>query len=532
MTKRFRSVQLWAFAGVAAMTVTAAAQQTTPTPQPTQSQVGTYVVGQAKPPDVPGAPTKDLTLEQAIQTALEQNLDLKAARLNPTIQDYALQGLRAAYKPTLTGTYSYSNSSNPITRSLDALGGDRVTSQTQNFNSGVSQLLPFHGLNLSGSFNNSRAASSDLSNKFNPNFGSNASVNASMPLLHNFAIDNTRNGLRTQQITRQITDIQLLQTIENTKASVRTAYWALRQAIESIEINKRSLELATRQYEDNKQKVEIGVMASIDQVTSETQMVNAELSLLQAQNTWRQADLSLKRLLVSGTGDELYRSTINPVDIVNIGPEPTVDIPGAIQTALANRTDLEVTRRNLETSQLTMEVRKNALLPDLNLTGGYRITGSGGPQYSNGVITVPGGYLDALSQAWNLTNPTWNFQFQFSYPLGMASAKASLAQAELTLEKDKASYEAQKLTVATDITTAGLNVQSAYAQWQGAKKASDVAQKNAEAEQIKFDNGMSNNYNVATAQNNLTNARLTELRAMITYVNAVADFEKKQRIGG
>ena len=114
----------------------------------------------------------------------------------------------------------------------------------------------------------------------------------------------------------------------------------------------------------------------------------------------------------------------------------------------------------------------------------------------------------------------------------MASAKASLAQAELTLEKDKASYEAQKLTVATDITTAGLNVQSAYAHWQGAKKASGVAEKNAEAEQIKFDNGMSNNYNVATAQNNLTNARLTELRAMITYVNAVADFEKKQRICG
>ena len=88
MTKRFRSVQLWACAGVAAMTVTTAAQQTTtPAPQPTQSQVGTYVVGQAKPPDVPGAPTKDVSLEQAIEIALEKNLDLKSARLNPAIRN-------------------------------------------------------------------------------------------------------------------------------------------------------------------------------------------------------------------------------------------------------------------------------------------------------------------------------------------------------------------------------------------------------------------------------------------------------------
>jgi len=385
---------------------------------------------------------------------------------------------------------------------------------------------------MSGSFTNSRNATSDLSQTKNPTFKSGLSINITQPLLHNFAIDNNRNRLRTQQITRQVTDINLLQTIENTKASVRTAYWALRQAIESIEINKRSLELATRQFEDNQQKVEIGTMAKIDQIASQTQMVNAELSVLQAQNTWRQAELALKRLIVSGTDDEVYRSTINPVDQVNIGPEPTIDIPGAIQTALANRTELEAARRNIEIQQLNLEVTKNALKPDLNLSGGYSLAGAGGPILKDGIIITPGGYSDAFIQAVNLTNPTWNFQFQFTYPLGMASQKASLAQAQLALEQQKTQLEGTKLTVATDITNSGLTVQSAYAQWQGAKKAREVAELNADAEQIKFDNGMSNNYNVATAQNNLTSARLTELRAMITYVNAVADFEKKQRIGG
>src|SRR5262249_32183239 len=158
----------------------------------------------------------------------------------------------------------------------------------------------------------------------------------------------------------------------------------------------------------------------------------------------------------------IYRSTINPVDQVNIGSEPTIDIPGAIQTALANRTELETQRRQIESAQLSLEVTKNALKPDLNLSGGYSLAGAGGPILTNGVVTTPGGYSDAFVQAVNLTNPTWNFQFQFSYPLGMASAKASLAQAQLQLEQQKTTLESTKLTVATDLTNAGLSVQSAY----------------------------------------------------------------------
>ena len=43
---------------------------------------------------------------------------------------------------------------------------------------------------------------------------------------------------------------------------------------------------------------------------------------------------------------------------------------------------------------------------------------------------------------------------------------------------------------------------------------------------------MSNNYNVALALNDLTSRRLSELNAVIAYVNAIADFEKKQHVGG
>ena len=64
-----------------------------------------------------------------------------------------------------------------------------------------------------------------------------------------------------------------------------------------------------------------------------------------------------------------------------------------------------------------------------------------------------------------------------------------------------------------------------------AQKAREVAERNAEAEQTRFDVGMSTNYNVVQAQNNLTTQRLAELRALISYLNAVAEFDRIQRVG-
>jgi outer membrane protein TolC len=82
------------------------------------------------------------------------------------------------------------------------------------------------------------------------------------------------------------------------------------------------------------------------------------------------------------------------------------------------------------------------------------------------------------------------------------------------------------------VTNAGLAVQNSYQQLLAARKSREAADRNAEAEQVRFENGMSNNYNVAFALNDLTSRRLAELRAIISYVNAIADYEKKQRAGG
>ena len=155
MTQSIQSVWARAFAMSVLFPAAAWAQSTTPpTAQSTQTPpIDRYVVGQAKPPDVPGTTQQELTLEQAIVMSLEKNLALQVAKLAPQLADYSLQSARAAFLPRYTSSYSTSNSTSPSNDTSQ--GVLNVTNNNQGFNGNFAQLLPWHGGNLSANFTNS-----------------------------------------------------------------------------------------------------------------------------------------------------------------------------------------------------------------------------------------------------------------------------------------------------------------------------------------------------------------------------------------
>jgi outer membrane protein TolC len=536
MMKRRVNVQVpVAILAATFLTVGVSAQQPTPPATPQQPQqslsggqmppVDKYIVGTAKPPAVLGSQMIDLTLEQAVQVALDHNLSLQAAKLNPAMQDYTLDAARAAYSPNLNATYLYKNSSTPSNDTVVGLGNTKTTGTT--LNATLSQNTPWYGGSYSFQLNNNRNFSSAANTKFPTSYGASFNLNYTQPLWQNLKIDSNRTNILTNQIQRQIVDISLLATIENTKASVRTAYWSLKAAIERIEINRRALALANQLLDNDKVSVQIGTMAPIDTAQPESSVAQAEGNLLAAQIAWQQAELAFKQLLVTGRDDDLWKKTINPADIPALGQEPTVNIDAAVDRAIADRTDIQTARKQLESTGVSLEQTKNLIHPQLNLTGTLSSSGQG-----PSVFDTSGNYLTAVGNVWSLDAPTWQIQTQFVYPFGMRSAKANLARSELSFEQAKTNLKATELSVATDVTTAALAVENTYKQYLAAQKAAAAQQLATDAEQTRFSVGLSNNFNVVTQQNSLTSLRLNELTALINYVNALADYDRKQRIGG
>jgi outer membrane protein TolC len=529
-----RNAKIWALGFVVTMLAAApAAQQATATATPqatTLQSPPTYVVGQARPPAEPGATVVDLSLEDAMGIALEKNLALQSARLNPQNVDYQLQSARAAYLPQYTSTYSYRNSTSPSNNTLEGVAA--VTSTSQSFNAGASQSLPWFGSSVSASFSNGRSATNNVTARLNPSYSSQLSFSYSMPLLRNLLIDNNRNTLRTLGIQRQIADTQLLTQIENTKASVRNAYWQLRQTIEQIEIQQLALGIAQRQYQDSLIRVEIGTAAPIDTAQFEVGVASSEQSLLNAQINWRNAELNLKRLLVSGPEDDLFRSTINPAEQPALSLT-SVDIPAAITEALASRNDIVQSRRQLEISELNLEVTKDQTKPNLSLSAGFNTSGQGGSQLQNGVVVNPGGYGDALRALSSFDTSGWNMGLNLTLPFGQAkqTAEINYARALLSMQQTQTSLKEQELNITAQVTNAGLAVENTYKQLQQAQKSREAQERSTNAAVTRNEVGLATNFEVVQQNNSLTSARLTELSRLIAYLNAVAEFDRVVKIG-
>jgi hypothetical protein len=210
----------------------------------------------------------------------------------------------------------------------------------------------------------------------------------------------------------------------------------------------------------------------------------------------------------------------------------------AVRRALSQRTDLEIAKKNIAANDVTLKYLVDQMRPQADAQVTYGLVGLGGTQLitsgGNGVNrivtgTIPGGFGDALSTLFGHDYPRWNFTLNFSYPLGVSSQEASVARARVQLNQVQAQTKQIELQVATDVTNAALTAQSAVEGVQAAQAAREFAQKKLEAEQSKFEVGMSTNYFVVQAQRDLSDAQNAELRQILVYRKSLVELERLQQ---
>jgi outer membrane protein len=476
-------------------------------------------------------PLRELRLADVVQLALEKNLDISVERLNPQAVDLQIAGLRNGYLPTLSSTVGQRDIFQLPRDQLQ--GGNRVSVATTTYNAGYAQNLPWYGGNLSVQFNNNKQDSSSQFITFNPQYVSSLTATYTQPLLRGLFIDQTRQQIAVTQINREIAEESVRATVTQTLANVRNAYWDLVFARSSVDVAQRALQLADKLVEDNRARVEVGTLAPLDIVQAEAEAANRRQTLAVAEATLQTAELALKRYIVSGTEDPLWRQELRPVDLPSLEPAPA-DIEGAVRKALERRTDLVNARKSLQSSDISLRFFRNQTLPDVDLVATYGGQGIGGTSIQRAglggsiINTVPGGYRDALRLLTNRDYPTWNLQLNVSYNLFGSQADAQHARARVQKNQSQARLRALELQVATEVTNAALNVQANLRRVEAAVAARELAEKRLEAEQSKFEVGMTTNFFVVQAQRDLRDAQNAELRALADYRKSLVVFERVQ----
>jgi outer membrane protein len=477
---------------------------------------------------------REIRMEEAVSLALEKNLDIQVAKLEPQSVDFLVAGFKNTYLPVLSSTVGQRENFQLPTRTLT--GGTRVNQGTLTYNASISQTVSKFGGNYSVAWTNTKVNSSDLLANYNPLFTSGLLASYTQPLLRGFKLDNVRQQLAISLLNREISEESARATVTQTVANVRNAYWDLVFAQSAVDVALRATELADKLVEDNQARVEVGTLAPLDIVQAQAEAATRRQNLAAAEAAAQTAEIALKRFLVSGTDDPMWRQTLRPVDLPQLSPPPA-DVEGAIRSALAQRTDILNTRKNLDVSDVNIRFFKDSTLPDLDLNASYGAQGIGGTFFrrsgsgieSQVIGTVPGGFFDALGVLRNREYPNWNFSLTLSYPLLGSQADAQLARARLQRNQSLTRLRALEVQIAAEVTNAALTVQSNLKRVEAATAARELALKRLEAEQSKFDVGMTTNFFVVQAQRDLRDAQNTELRALADYRKSLVNYERAQQ---
>ncbi|MEZ5288804.1 MAG: TolC family protein [Vicinamibacterales bacterium] len=478
---------------------------------------------------------RELTLEQSVELALDRNLDIQVSRLEPQSVDLQVAGVRNTYLPVFNSTLGQREQTTPATSTL-AGGTTSVSTDTTTYNFGISKPMQWGGGAFAFNWNNGRAATTDTRANFNPSFTTNFQATYTQPLIRGFRIDNARQQLQVALINRDISEESAKATVAQTLANVRNAYWDLVFARSAVDVARRALDMADRLVVDNQARVEVGTLAPLDIVQAQAEAATRRQTLAAAEATASTAELALKRFLVNGTEDPLWRQEIVPVDVPSLEPPPT-DVEGAMRRAISDRTDLATARKNLDSNDVSIRFFRNLSMPALDFNAAYGGQGVGGPRAirtgtgadAQVTTTVPGGYLDALSALSGRDFPNWNFNVTLSYPLMGSQADAQLARARVQRQQAQTRLRALEVQVAAEVANAAFTVQSNLRRVEAASAARELAQKRLEAEQSRFEVGLTTNFFVVQAQRDLRDAENTELRALADYRKSLVNFERAQQ---
>ena len=503
--------------------------QTTPTQTtPTQPSTATSAL-QVQP----GQTLLKLTSDEAIRLAVENNPDLAAARFDPAIGDAQVAAARGAFMPSLQSAFLRNSQQQPPT---NLFAGDQgIQTNLWSSNVSVNQLLPWGGASFSAGMDAARTGTDSLLTSLNPQLDAGLSLTYTQPLLRDFKIDPARAQLDVSRRNREILGTQFREASVNISSDAERGYWALVASIALVNVQQRSLDLALELERNNRARVDVGQSPPLDLVAARAEVALRQENLIIARTAALQAEDNLRVLIIDPRRADYWLVRLEPADRVPVvGPPPDVD--AAVRRALGERTDLARARTAIQINDTTVALSRSQTLPDLRLQAAYLPTGAGGtrllreggfPGTIVGVDTTSFGSV--LGQVFSSDFPTWTLGLSFSYPLGNSTAEANLTRARLERDQSAARLRSNELVAVREVRQAALRVEQNRQRIETTRVGRELAEQRLDAEQRRFEVGMSTSFLVIQAQRDLAIARNNELQALLDYQLAAIAFEAVQQ---
>jgi outer membrane protein len=262
---------------------------------------------------------KQWTLEDCINYAMENNIDLQQIRLTQKSATEDVKQSKAALLPTVSASTNQGVNYDP----WDDLTTDKVS--------------------YNGTY----------------------TVNAQWTVWNG---GQNTNQLKLNKLKEQDSELTVLESSNSVQEAIAKLYVQILYQKEAIEVNRQSLETSKKNEERGQQMVEVGQMSKADLAQLTAQRASSEYSIVESETQLAKYKLQLKQAL------DLDAGTVFDVAIPSTSDQQALaEIPSLVSVfdaAMAQRPEIKNALLGIESSNLQMKIAKAGALPTVTVNGG------------------------------------------------------------------------------------------------------------------------------------------------------------------
>ncbi|MEQ8906527.1 TolC family protein [Ekhidna sp.] len=437
-----------------------------------------------------------LSLEECIEIAVKNNLNVKRSELNLQTAEVNLLQSQAGRYPTLNanGNYGYN-------------WGRGIDPTTNQF---IDQRINFNSVGVS----------------------------TNIPVIQGLQVTNSiRQGKLNTQASRKD-----LEKAEN-DISLNTANFYLNVIFnkELLDNAQFQLESSQQQLDRTKKLVASGALPLSNELQLESQVATNEVNLINAQNNLDLAVLALKQALLLPPGQEI--DVVIPDITIDQAEIENSSIMNLYNQALLNMPEIQSAQLRVESSQVGVEVAKGGMYPSLSISGrmdtrysdaSQQFVPTSDPvtvQVPTDLVTENGddiflqqeiadGNFETTSLSTQYDN---NFSRSLSLNLNIPifngfNTRSQVQRSKITLQQAEINEREQQNILYQTIESSYRNAVAAAKTYSASQKQVASLEETFRAVENQYNNGAANFTDYQVASNNLFQARTDLSRAKYDFV--------------
>lgn len=403
---------------------------------------------------------KTWTLNDCIRYALEQNIQLQQNRLSLEESKVDVKTAKAALFPSLSFSTGHNMTNRPYQETSSMVSGTEIISS-----SNKTSYTGSYGLNAQWTVWNG---------------------------------GQRLNTIKQQKLNKETAELTVNEQENTLQEEITKLYVQILYADESVRINEGTLELSKAQYERGKELLAAGDISKSELAQLESQVSNDNYQLVTAQTSLANYKLQLKQLLELD-GDRDFTLAIPELDETNVlSPLPAkADI---YNTALALRPEIQSSRLNIQSADLSISMAKAGYLPNVSLTAGIGTNHTTGSDFT---------FSEQVKRGWNNS-----IGLSVSLPIfSNRETKSAVEKAKIQRESRQLDLTNAQKELYRTIETMWLDASSAQQQFVAADAKLKSSQSSYELVNEQFKLGMKNTVELLTEKNNLMSAQQERVQA-------------------